>query len=169
MTELNDNGKYSIYTGRVTNWPMVVITSVLAVPLVVLTVVGGRSWEVVVPLGLCAVGIVLNVLTASSVRATAGPNGVTVHWGLLGWPRGQYAIADIERAEVIDLSWWFVSWGYWWTPRRTCCTVQAGPTLRLTLRTGRTVTVTVPNPEAALAAIQGASASSARSVSPVTP
>jgi hypothetical protein len=148
--------RYSIYTGRVTNWPMVAITSLLAVPLVGMMVIGGRSWEIVVPLGLTALGVVLNVLTASSVRATAGPNGVTVRWGVLGWPRGHYALADIEHAEVIDLSWWFVSWGYWWTPRRTCCTVQAGPTLRLTLRTGRTITITVPNPHAAVAAVHEA-------------
>jgi hypothetical protein len=158
MTSLpaSDASQYSIYTGRVTNWPMVIITSVLVVPLVGMMVLGGRWWEIVIPLGLTALGIVLNLLTATSVRATAGPNGVTVHWGLLGWPRASYPLADIERAEVIDLSWWFVSWGFWWTPRRTCCTVQSGPTLRLALRSGRTVTITVPHPEAAVAAIDDA-------------
>jgi hypothetical protein len=148
--------RYSIYTGGVTNWPMVAITSLLAVSLVGVMVMGGRTWEIIVPLGLTAVGILLNVLTASSVRAIAGPNGVTVRWGVLGWPRGHYPLADIQHAGTIDLSWRFVSWGYWWTPRRTCCTVQPGPTLRLTLRTGRTVTITVPNPQAAVAAIDEA-------------
>jgi hypothetical protein len=33
------------------------------------------------------------------------------------------------------------------------CTVRSGPALRLTLRTGRTVTITVPDPQAAVAAI----------------
>ena len=163
MTSLPFSGsdRTSIYTGRATNWPTVISTSVAAVPIVGMAVAGGPWWVVSVPLGLTAIGIALNVLTASSVRATAGPNGVTVHWGLVGWPHSQYRLADIERAEVIDLRWWFVSWGFWWTPRRTCCTVRSGPTLRLALRNGRTVTITVPEPDMAVAAIEESRAAQA--------
>lgn len=148
--------RYSIYTGQVTNWPMVVLSSVLAVPFVGMTVADGLWWEIALPLALALAGILVNVLTASSVRATAGPNGLTVHWGLIGWPRARYALDDIRLAEVVHVPWWRVSWGFWWTPWRTCCTVQSGPTLRLTLRSGRTVTVTVPEPASAVAALHHA-------------
>ncbi len=152
-------GRFSIYTGRVTNWPMVVASSLLVVPVLVLGWGSGGSWTgLAVPLALVAIGILLEVATGSSVRAAAGPNGVTVWWGLTGWPRLSYGLDDIVGAEVIDLRWWFVSWGLWWTPRRTCCTVRRGPTLRLALRNGRTVTVSVPNPAAAVAAIDAAKA-----------
>lgn len=151
-----DTAKRSIYTGRVTNWPMVIGTSFAAVPLVGIMAKGGLWWEVALPLGLALVGVVLNVVTASNVRATAGPNGVTVHWGAIGWPRAHYPLVDIVQAEVIDLRWWAVSWGFWWTPRRTCCTVRSGDTLRLTLRNRRTVTITVPEPAAAVAALEEA-------------
>lgn len=158
-------GRFSIYTGRVTNWPAVILSSALAVLLLGFPLTSGDdSWG---PAGLAllgllvAVGIALTVLTAASVRATAGPNGVTVRWGVVGWPRLSYRLADIERAEVFDLSLLWVAWGYWWTPRRTCCTVRSGPTLRLVLRNGRTVTVSVPDPAAAVAAIDAARAAQA--------
>lgn len=149
---------HMIYSGSATNWPMVIFTSVLAIPLgISLPLLGAPSdsrWSLGIPAALVLIGVAANILTASSVRATAGPNGVTVHWGLVGWPRLAYSLDDIEQAEVIDLRWWAVSWGLWWTPRRTCCTVRSGPTLRLHLCSGRTVTVSVPAPDAAVRAIE---------------
>jgi hypothetical protein len=111
----------------------------------------------VVPLILVAAGSLANVLTASSVRATAGPNGFTIRWGLLGWPSCTYLLDEIEHAEVIDLPWWRVSYGFWWTPKRTNCTVQSGPTVRLSLHNQRIITITVPEPAAAVAALHDAS------------
>ena len=159
-------GRFSIYTGRVTNWPMVVLESALAVLLVgfPLTSDESNAWSAagLVLFGvLVGIGILLTVLTSTSVRAAAGPNGVTVRWGVIGWPRLTYQLADIERAEVFDQSLWWVSWGLWWTPRRTCCTVRSGPTLRLVLRNGRRVTVSVPDPAAAVATIDAAKAAQA--------
>ena len=100
--------------------------------------------------------MLLEVLTGSSVRTAAGPQGVTVRFGVLGWPRCTYRLAQIAHAEVIDLRLWSVVYGLWWTPRRTCCTVRSGPTLRLTLHSGRTVTITVPDAAAAVAVIREA-------------
>ncbi len=97
-------------------------------------------------------------MTASDVRVTCGTQGVSVHWGLVGWPRVAYALDDIADASVVDIPWWAVSFGFWWTPWRTVCTVRSGPALRLLLRSGRTVTVTVPDPHAALAALRSATA-----------
>jgi hypothetical protein len=150
-------GRYSIYTGRATNWPMVVLSTALVIPLLVMgnSTSGGRR-DLAVPLLVAAAAVLLNFLTASSVRTTAGPNGVSVRFGLLGWPRCTYGIEQIERAEVIDLHPLSVAHGFWWTPSRTCCTVRSGPTLRLTLSTGRTVTVTVPDAHAAVTVIHEA-------------
>ena len=144
----------AVYTGRSTAWPMVVVSSVGGVAVLAMAGwSGGPWWGFVVPMALAGLSIMVNVLTAADVRATAGPNGFTIHWGILGWPRCHYRLDRIARAEVIDLPWWRVSFGFWWTPRRTCCTLRSGPTVRLQLRNGRCVTVTVPDPHAAVAAI----------------
>ena len=138
------SGRYSIYTGRAMNWPMVVLSTVLVVPLLVMGNTGaGTGRGSAVPLLIAASAVLLNIVTASSVRTAAGSNGVAVRFGLLGWPRCTYRIEQIQHAEVIHLAPWNVSYGFWWTPRRTNCTVRSGPTLQLTLATGRTVTVTV--------------------------
>jgi hypothetical protein len=152
-------GRHSAYTGRVTNWPMVMLSIALVVPLLALSNMsaGDRS-ELVIPLLVVGVGVVLEVLTGSSVRTAAGPHGVTVRFGVLGLPRCTYRLAQIAHAEVIDLPAWSVVYGFWWTPRRTCCTLRSGPTLRLTLHSGRTVTITVPDAPAAVAVIREAAA-----------
>ena len=151
----------AVYTGRTTSWTTVASTCFAAVLLVIMAMSAGEPWGdpvVVVPLLLIAVGVLADVLTSSSVRATAGPNGFTIRWGWFGWPRCSYSLHQIEHAEVIDLSWWGVSWGLWWTPWRTSCTLRTGPTVRLRLTSGRTVTVTVPEPDAAVAALHAAKA-----------
>ncbi len=152
-----DSDRRSVYTGRATNWAVILTLAVMAIPLILL---GGdprqdaREWTV--PLMLYVAGLALYILTGSSVRTTAGPNGVTVHFGALGWPRCTYRIDEIDRAEVIDLNPLYVAFGFWWTPGRTCCTVRSGPTLRLLLLNGRTVTITAPAPHEAVSAINDA-------------
>lgn len=158
---LTDDSTYAVYTGRTTSWTAVVSTCAAAVVLVLVAGSSGGAWGdlvVVLPLVLIALGVLADVLTASSVRATAGPNGFTIRWGPFGWPRCNYPLDRIVRAEVVDLPWWRVSWGFWWTPRRTSCTVRNGPTVRLSLSDGRIVTVTVPDPAAAVAALRAAKA-----------
>ncbi len=154
--------QHAVYTGRTTSWPMVAATCVGALLVVLMGKESNGAWGdllFVVPLILVAIGVLANVLTASSVRATAGPNGFSIRWGLVGWPRCTYPLDEIEHAEVIDLPWWRVSYGFWWTPKRTSCTVRSGPTVRLSLRNHRIVTITVPEPAAAVAAVREASAS----------
>ena len=150
-------GRHSVYTGRVTNWPVVVLSVALVVALLALSnMSAGDRGEVVVVLLVAGVGVLLEVLTAAGVRTAAGPNGVTVRFGVLGLPRCTYRLAQIAHAEVIDLRACSVMYGFWWTPRRTCCTLRSGPTLRLTLHSGRTVTITVPDAHAAVAVIREA-------------
>lgn len=148
-------GRQSIYTGRVTNWPMVAASGIALVPVLFLGQNSNGRWlDLAAPLLLAAIGVIAYALTGSSVRTTAGPRGVTVHFGVLGWPRCTYPLDQIARAEVIQLHSWFVAGGFWWTPRRTCCTVRSGPTLRLILHNGRSVTVSTPDPHTAAAVIQ---------------
>ena len=153
-----------VYTGRTMSWWAVASAAVSAALLAVMVLSSGASGSdllIVLPLLLIAIGVLVDVLTASSVRATAGPNGFSVRWGSFGWPRCSYSIDQIVRAEIVDLPWWRVSWGFWWTPKRTSCTLRSGPTVRLTLVSDRIVTVTVPEPAAAVAALQAAKAARA--------
>jgi hypothetical protein len=145
-------GPHAVYTGRATNWPAVLLTVALLVPLFLASRsdLGDTATQLVI--GLMIAGVLVEVATAS-VRTAAGPNGVAIRFGVFGWPRFTCSVKDIAAVEVIDLPFWAVTFGYWWTPRRTCCTVRPGPTLRLTLVSGRTVTVTVPDPHAAVAAL----------------
>lgn len=144
----------TVYTGRATNWPVLVATVLLLVPLVALSRAAGDDWRgFILPVSVAFVGVLLDVLTASSVRATAGPQGVTVHWGALGWPRMHYRPSEIAEARVVRVPWWLVTFGFWWTPWRTTCTTRSGPALRLLLTSGRIVTVTVPDPASAVAAL----------------
>ena len=144
----------TVYTGRQTNWFSIILSGVLLVPLVALPFPSDSSPGTVrLVLVLALVGFLAEVITASDVRATCGPRGVAVNWGFLGWPRARYALADIQDAWVVDIPWQAVSYGFWWTPSRTVCTVRSGPALRLRLLSGRTVTITVPEPREALAAL----------------
>lgn len=144
------------YTGRATNWTMVVVSGLLLVPLVGLASSDlDRAFVVVV--GLALLGVLAEVVTASDVRVACGSQGVSVHWGALGWPRARYPLDEIEDVSVVQVPWWAVSFGFWWTPWRTVCTVRSGPALRLRLRNGRRVTITVPDPAAAAAAVRAVS------------
>ncbi|MGW3964711.1 hypothetical protein ACWED2_33190 [Amycolatopsis sp. NPDC005003] len=155
MTALPGPGRYSVYTGRVTNWPLlVVLAAALAVPLLSLGGLSHGDWldpaGPAVPLATAAAVVLGIALAGLRVRTAAGPNGVSVHCGAFGRPHRTYRLDEIERAEVTDLtpSLWRLPLGFWWTPRHTYYTLRTGPALRLTLYTGRTVTITVPDPHA---------------------
>jgi hypothetical protein len=145
---------HSVYTGRTTNWPMIWLTTALVVALVALAPGSEGSWTEVgllVPLLVAIGAAAVNLLTATSVRATAGPQGVTVHFGVFCWPRFRYPIERIRHVEAISIpsSQW--AWGLYWSPRKGLMrTLRTGPALRLTLNKGRHVTISTPNPAAAV-------------------
>ena len=94
--------QYAVYTGRTTSWPMVAATSAGALLIVLMGKDSLGAWGdpvFILPLILVAVGVLAEVVTGSSVRATAGPNGFTIRWGLIGWPRCTYRLDEIERAR----------------------------------------------------------------------
>jgi hypothetical protein len=147
----------------VTNWPLVLaLGAALMVPLLLLASLSHGSWldpaGPAIPLLAATAAVLITVLTGLSVRTAAGPNGVSIRCGALGWPRRTYRLEDIAHAAVTNLSpsLWRVSLGFWWTPRHTYFTVRTGPALRLTMHTGRNVTITVPDPHTAVMIIHEA-------------
>lgn len=150
---------HHVYTGRTTNWVALGLTIALAVPLIVMGRQSGGSWAdlgFVIPV-LVVIGVIaVNLVTASSVRTTAGPQGVTVHFGAFGWPRFRYRAEQIARAEAIDVPPTMWTWGMYWTPTRgLMLTLKGGPALRLTLTTGRRITISTPHPQDAVVALDG--------------
>jgi len=141
---------------------VVALGTALMVPLVSLGSLSHGGWldpaGPAIPLLAAAAVVLIIVLTGLRVRTAAGPNGVSVHCGAFGWPRRTYRLEGIERVEVIDLSpsLWRVSLGFWWTPRHTYFTVRNGAALRLAMHSGRSVTITVPDPHAAVTIIREA-------------
>ncbi len=152
----------TVYSGRVTNWPLIGVATLLAV---VLVLAGGGFGDArpgaLVILAVVALMLVAVVLTTSSVRTTTGRNGVLVRFGALGWPRFSYPLSTIRAVEALDLSLWTTGgWGIHWSPwRGTRLTLRSGPALRLQLASGRKVTVSVKDPAAALAALHAAAPS----------
>jgi hypothetical protein len=148
---------HTVYTGRSTNWPAIVLSTALVVPLIVLGLGSEGSWTALgflIPMAVVVVTVVVNLVTASSVRATAGPKGVIVNFGVFGWPRFRYPIERIQHAEAIEIPSTQWAWGIYWSPRRgLMLTLRTGQALRLILTNGRKVTISTPHPEAAVAAI----------------
>lgn len=149
-----------VYTGRTTNWPMIWLTTALLVPLIALAPGTGGSWTEVgllIPLLVAIAAATVNLLTATSVRTTAGPEGVTARFGVCGWPRFRYPIGRIREAEAISIpsSQW--AWGMYWSPQKgLMLTLRTGPALRLTLSNGRRITISTPNPAAAVDTLSSA-------------
>ena len=163
---MTDPSIHTIYTGRSTNWPLIWLSTALVLPLLVMAKGSDGSWtsvDIVVPFAVIVSAMLVNVATASSVRSTAGANGVTVHFGVFGWPRFRYPISRIQRAEAIEIPSSRWAWGIYWTPRRgLMLTLRTGPALRLSLITGRKVTISTPHPDAAVNAIDTARRSTHR-------
>jgi hypothetical protein len=157
---MNNTAVHTIYSGRSTNWPMVCLSVALVLPLLVLAQGSHGSWSSVgflIPLLVVVAPGAINLLTATSLRATAGPNGITAHCGVLGWPRFRYPMHRIQHVEAIEVprSQWV--WGMYWSPRRgLMLTLRSGPALKITLTNGRKVTISTPQPQAAILAIDSA-------------
>jgi hypothetical protein len=157
---VNHTAVHTLYSGRTINWFALGLTTAIAVPLLALGVANG-SWSGVgfIAAAVIVVPLLVNLLTASSVRSIAGPNGVTVHFGAFGWPRFRYPLDRIRDAEAVEisLSLWRWGWGISSSPRNGLwLTLRTGPALRLTLTDGRRVTISTPHPENAVRAIADA-------------
>jgi len=83
-------GRHAVSTGRATNWPMVLLSSVVMVPLVLVSGAepGADPALDAMMLGLAVVVVLVNLVTATTVRTAVGPNGVGVRSGVLGLAAG---------------------------------------------------------------------------------
>ncbi|MEU7140947.1 hypothetical protein ABZ942_15960 [Nocardia sp. NPDC046473] len=141
-----------VYTCRVTNWAM------LWFDIFLLVLWTGLLWATgsgVVEFLLTALMIIalVKVTVQASQRVSAGPGGLAVNLGAFGFPRITIAPADIARADIVDLpvTAWSGQGGVFWKRRRGWfLTPTRGPALRLTLTSGRMVTVSMPEPRVAL-------------------
>lgn len=64
------------YSGRSTNWPALVLSVLLSMPVVLLANPSGERWAspaLAIPLAIVIVACLASLLTASSMRALAGP------------------------------------------------------------------------------------------------
>jgi hypothetical protein len=159
---MTDTTTHTVYTGRSTNWPMIWLSTALLVPFVAMSKGSDASWTDAgqfIPLMVVFIAAAINLLTATSVRTVAGPNGVTVYFGVVGRPRFRYPIDRIRHAEAVQLRSSIWTWGIYWAPRRgLMLTLRTGAALRLVLTNGRQVTISTPDPDAAVVAIDEARA-----------
>lgn len=145
-----------VYSGRMTNWPLIGVGVAAFVALVIL----GRPWAgpwpgMVVPLVIALVLAGGALATSTSLRVTTGPRGVQVRCGAIGWPRFSYPRARIAAVAIVTVSPW-KSWDYGLVWTRTGgwnFVLRSGAALRLTLTNGRLVTVGVDDPQAAVTAL----------------
>jgi hypothetical protein len=145
-----------VYSGRTTNWP--VLGAALAGGLAL--AVFGRLWSgpwpgMIGPIAILVGLIVLSVVTSTSLRVTTDPRGVQIRCGVFGWPRFTYPREQISAGAIVTVSLWQTwNWGVNWTPRGGWTFVlRCGPAVRLTLTSGRRVTIGVTDPQAALHAL----------------
>ncbi|MEU6587484.1 hypothetical protein [Nocardia sp. NPDC046763] len=139
----------TVYTCRVTNWPMFRLNIILLVVLGSAFFTGSGPWW---GFALLTFSLLLNLVlavVAISQRVTAGPTGLTVSLGPLGFPRVKVARARITHAETIPST---PAWsGVPWKPKRGwLLTPKSGPALRVRLASGRILTISMPEPAAAI-------------------
>lgn len=93
----------------------------------------------------------------SRIEVFADRRGLTVHYGLVSWPRTRIPIERIEAAAPIDVS--PAKWGGWGYRgsvtlfRRAAVVLRGGPGIHLTLTGGKVFVVTVDDPGTACAVL----------------
>jgi hypothetical protein len=148
-----------VYSSHSTNWPIVVLTVALAVPLAGFSRATENApalsqWALSV-LALLVV-VVVAVMTATSMRVTIGQGGVIARFGTLRLPRFRYPIESIASARPAVIQPWATP-GIFWTHRDGLrLALRSGPAVQLTLRSGRRVTIGVDDSALALRALERA-------------
>jgi hypothetical protein len=160
MNDLVMDGSPSrvVYSGHSANWPILILSVVLAAPLIIIAVANGGSLGDLLVALLIVLLVVSTVVTSSSLRSTIGPSGASVRFGVFGLPRFHWSLEEIERAEAVDISPWSQMVGVcWWSPAGGWkLAVRSGTAVRLTLTNGRYVTFNVEDSAAAIAALEAA-------------
>jgi hypothetical protein len=147
----------TVYTSRATNWPFLAVAVTLALPLIATGLTAAEPDRSLIGTLAVAGVIAIGIGTGTSLRVTAGTGGVTVRSGLLGLPRWTFPIDRIAHAEPASLPPWAIVGGIWWSRRDGLrLTQRTGPSIRLRLTSGRRVTLTVNEPDVALAVLNQA-------------
>lgn len=95
---------------------------------------------------LAAAAVLLACVTVAVLQARCDATGLTVRYGLLGWPVQRIPMAEIESAHVVDLDpmeWG--GWGYRWSPQQNgaAAVTRRGPAIVVQRVDGRRFAVTV--------------------------
>lgn len=138
-------GQRAYWTGRAAN-PAMLWTLVL-VPGGIALVPAGVQWPMA--LWIALVGAFVTAVTYR-LKATVDANGVTIRFGLLGFPWRHLALDAIREATVRDLATFGDGGlGLRFNPvtGTTAYKVRGGPAMALALESGRTVLVSVDDPE----------------------
>jgi hypothetical protein len=147
-------GKRVAYSSWAVNWILAVSGASIGLVMVLLAIfLSGH------PLGLLISGIIVIIVSVqfSSLRVTAGGNGVIARYGPFGQPRFRFSRDSISEAAARDVTICDVGGlGLHWSPwRGTRLTVRTGPTLQLSMVNGCTVLISVADPDHAVRAITG--------------
>ena len=86
----------------------------------------------------------LLVWWSTSITVAAGPAGLKVRFGPLGWPVVRVVLADVERIEVVDVEpLAYGGWGYRVVPGARAVVIRRGVGLRIGRRGRPDLVVTV--------------------------
>ena len=137
------------YTERTTSWPLF---GTLMATGVVLIVVGPFTGPgAAAALVVCGVVTVVTALLFTSINLSVGAGRVHAGLGPFGHPSLDYPLAEIQRAEAVDIPLRRMrGWGlHHWPGGSVRLTVRSGPTLVLHRLDGPLVQISSRRPEAA--------------------
>ncbi|MFF1606366.1 hypothetical protein ACFVYA_01200 [Amycolatopsis sp. NPDC058278] len=138
-------GQRGFWSSRAVNPAM--LWALALIPVAIALLPAGLPWPTAVWIAL--VGLVVTALTYR-LSATVDAKGVTIRFGLLGFPWRHLALAGIREATARELSTFGDGGlGLRFNPvtGTTAYKVRGGPALALALENGRTVLVSVDDPE----------------------
>ncbi|MDS0132487.1 MULTISPECIES: hypothetical protein [unclassified Amycolatopsis] len=138
-------GQRAFWSGRAANPGM--LWALTLIPVAIALVPTGLPWATAAWIAL--VGLVVTALTYR-LSASVDAKGVTIRFGLLGVPWRHLALASIREATARELSTFGDGGlGLRFNPvtGTTAYKVRGGPALALALENGRTVLVSVDDPE----------------------
>jgi hypothetical protein len=138
-------GERAFWSGRAVNPAM--LWALALIPVAIALLPAGLPWQTGVWIAL--VGLVVTALTYR-LSATVDAKGVTIRFGLLGVPWRHLALAAIREATTRELTTFGDGGlGLRFNPvtGTTAYKVRGGPALALALENGRTVLVSVDDPE----------------------
>ncbi len=149
-------GERAVWLSSARNeWLWLLVAPALPILIFTRSAPGHVFWIVLASL----VGVGLLADGFSLLRVRIDRTGVCITYGRLGLVRQRVAISEVSHAETLELKpMEHGGWGYRGSlllMKRAAVVVRAGSALRLTLRNGRHLTVTVDDPAEGAALLNG--------------